>query len=142
LKRYEQALAASEQAIDVDHTHCGGWCELGNVQYNTKQWDEASASFQTALDRNPPTEQATHLKEGVLNMQNTIEKLKQLPSTRLKAQGMPASIQAVRACDRALQCRALVRYAERACLGLVPGSLRRGSEQQPRTVLRRGRRGR
>jgi len=76
-KRYEDALAASEQATDADKTGWSGWDARGWALFNLKRYDEAADSYKKALDRSPPAKQAVNILRYQAQAENKQKRHKQ-----------------------------------------------------------------
>ena len=65
LKQYDQALAASDQAIEVDKTYWRGWRNRGDALGWLVRWDEAADSYQQSRNRSPPSEEVAEICESL-----------------------------------------------------------------------------
>jgi tetratricopeptide (TPR) repeat protein len=63
MKRYDEAVAAYEQALMLDPTFIHAWNNKGTLFYNLKRYDEALAAYEQALDLDP-TDVYTWTKQG------------------------------------------------------------------------------
>ncbi len=53
LKRYEEAIAAYEQAIRLNPNHATAYYNKGNALFNIKRYEEAIAAYEQAIRLNP-----------------------------------------------------------------------------------------
>jgi tetratricopeptide (TPR) repeat protein len=65
LSRYEEALAAFEQAIQLDPTFAAAYNNKGNLLYSLSRYEEALAAFEQAIQLDP-TFAAAHNNKGIV----------------------------------------------------------------------------
>jgi len=54
LGQWEQALAASDKAVEADMRHWAGWANRGAALHRQGRYDDEAQTYQKALDRKPP----------------------------------------------------------------------------------------
>jgi len=101
LEQYKPALVASDKAIEADRSFWSGWSKRGIALAHLGRYEEAAASYQGALDRNPfvdyvaiqGSQQAgsvTQLRQDLQIARQLRVQQQQLPAEQFKVKGNAA----------------------------------------------------